>query len=102
MKCIYIGFLNGQHVVYHFGKLYYAENFTTENPHKKETVFYKEKDQNYFDENVSKADLVIYHGSFIQLISLHKTVELTHKQLGDDLREAFEDSDNEMFIDLTK
>ena len=89
--------------------LKYVSDFTTENPHKKDTVFYKPEGWGY-DGILKDAKHVVlskYRGAryqgfefFVFLEDRYTIMPVT--QIGDDLQAKFNDKENLKYIDLGK
>ena len=89
--------------------IFICDDFTTENPHKKETVFYKPEGWGY-DGILKDAKHVVlskYRGElyegfefFVFLEDSYKFIPVT--KIGDDLQAKFDDPNNDKYISLIK
>lgn len=113
VECKYLTFgLDGRHCVHVSGcenGAMYVDDFTTENPHKKETVVYigdNPHRQEEFNNWVQDSFIYILDNTDGLCISIYSVgvgySEFYIAQLGDDLKAKFDDPNNEKYIDLTK
>jgi hypothetical protein len=112
-KAFYITKYNHEHILIVNGRIFWSNDFTTENPHKKETVFLDGHQNNgnetKFKEYLENCDIAIltYYGAnkIQKQIHFHvgdKTYTLRFKQIGTDHQAKFDDPNCKDWIDLTK
>ena len=93
-------------IVYIKGKGWFArQDFTTENPHKKETVWESDIHSNNWDKWSKKGAIFIRRRNTIIVHSIctrDNTAYFRFTQIGDDLQAKFDDEENLKYIDLTK
>jgi len=102
-KYEYIGILGKFHFVYNLSLgCKRVIDFTTENPHKKETVF--KGDHNTAVNSVANAKLVVRHK--LNFMNTYNTdgdmCSWYYTQIGDDLQAKFDDPNNNKYIKLIK
>ena len=85
--------------------LKYVSDFTTENPHKKETVWESDIHSNNWDKWSKKGAIFIRRRNTIIVHSIctrDNTAYFRFTQIGDDLQSKFDDETNLKYIDLGK
>ena len=106
-KYEYIGILGKYHFVYSLSLgCKRVVDFTTDNPHKKETVFYSGNDIEEFNNSLLKAYLVVlymYHDGRLRITIYMNDNDQYHEwptQIGTDLQAKFDDPNNDKYKSL--
>jgi hypothetical protein len=80
--------------------LYFAHDFRTDNPHKKETV--TDLPMEELNSILDFADLVVSHSNRIHAFGENVWTKIMYQQIGDDLKAKFDDPTNTKYINLIK
>ena len=102
---VYLVCINGVHLIETRLGVIKCIDFTTENPHKKETVWESDIHSNNWDKWSKKGAIFIRRRNTIIVHSIctrENTAYFRFTQIGDDLQAKFDDEENLKYIDLTK